>query len=162
MAVIVSACLLGLTTTYAGGSHPLPELLELAAAGRVVPFCPEVAGGLPVPRPPAEIAGGSGEDVLEGRAQVITIEGVDVTRQYLRGAELALETANRCGARVALLKARSPSCGSSQVYDGSHSGRLIPGQGVTSALLRRAGLTVLSEEEFQARADRSTSAITVS
>lgn len=146
--ILVSACLLGLPTTYNGMGHPIPELLRLAAQGRVIPFCPEVAGGLPVPRPPAEILGGDGTDVLEGRARVLTIDRQDVTRMFVRGAEAALALVRRYGIRIAVMKARSPSCGSAGIYDGTHSGRLVPGEGVTVALLRRAGVTVISEDRL--------------
>jgi uncharacterized protein YbbK (DUF523 family) len=145
---LVSACLLGMPSAYDGQGRLVTELLALAARGHVVPVCPEMAGGLPTPRPAAEIVGGSGEDVLEGRARVVTIEGQDVTDAYVQGAEVTLAAARRCGARLAVLKAHSPSCGSSQICDGSHAGRLVPGQGVTTALLRRAGLQVVSEENF--------------
>jgi uncharacterized protein YbbK (DUF523 family) len=123
-------------------------LLFLAARGQVVPICPEVAGGLPIPRLPAEVVGGSGEDVLAGRARVLTASGQDVTEAYIRGAEVALMSARRYGASLAVLKARSPSCGALAIYDGSHTGRVVPGQGVTAALLRQAGIQVLSEETF--------------
>ncbi len=144
---LVSACLLGIPTTYDGRSHPQGELIALATRGRVVPVCPEVAGGLPVPRPPAEIVDGDGDDVLDGRARVVTVEGEDVTGAYLRGAECALAAARRCSITMAILKQRSPSCGVSRIYDGTHSGRLRVGQGVTAALLRRHGMTVWSEED---------------
>ena len=147
---LVSACLLGIPAAYDGRGRPMMELVALAAQGQAVPVCPEVAGGLSIPRPPAEIVGGSGEDVLDGRARVVTADGQDVTAAYLKGAEVALAAARRCGARVAVLKARSPSCGSRQIYDGSHTGCLVPGQGVAAALLRRAGLHVVSEERFEA------------
>ena len=152
--ILVSACLLGLPTTYDGRCHPVAGLVALAAQGLVVPICPEMAGGLSVPRLPAEIVGGDGEGVLDGRARVVAIDGADVTDAYLRGAEVALATARRCGATMAVLKARSPSCGTSCIYDGTHTGRLVPGVGVAAALLRRAGLEVLSEEEWQERGAR--------
>ncbi|MBC7225789.1 MAG: DUF523 domain-containing protein [Thermoflexales bacterium] len=144
--VLVSACLLGLPTSYDGRGHLVAELVRLAALGRVVPVCPEVAGGLPVPRPPAEIVGGSGGDVLDGRARVLTAAGEDVTEAYLRGAEVALALVRRYGIRLAVMKARSPSCSPSGIYDGTHTHRLIPGEGVTAALLRREGVRVVSEE----------------
>lgn len=147
--VLVSACLLGMPTTYDGGHRLAPALVTLAARGLVVPVCPEVAGGLGIPRSSAEIVGGSGDDVLDGCARVLTIDGEDVTEAFLAGAEAAVAVARRCGATVAILKARSPSCGSCWIYDGTHSGRLIRGQGVAAARLRRAGLTVLSEEEYR-------------
>ncbi len=144
--ILVSACLLGLPTAYDGRGHPLAELIRLAAMGRVIPVCPEVAGGLPVPRPPAEIVGGSGGDVLDGRARVLTASGEDVSEAYIRGAEAALALVRRYGIRLAVMKARSPSCGPSGIYDGTHSRRLVPGEGVAVALLRRAGVEVISEE----------------
>ncbi len=144
--ILVSACLLGLPIAYDGGGHAVAELVRLAALGRVVPVCPEVAGGLSVPRPPAEIAGGSGSDVLDGRARVLTPVGEDVTEAFLRGAEAALALVRRYGIRLAVMKARSPSCSPSGIYDGTHSGRLVSGEGVTAALLRREGVRVVSEE----------------
>jgi len=152
--VLVSACLLGLPTAYDGRGHPEADLIRLAALGRVIPVCPEVAGGLLVTRPPAEILGGSGGDVLDGRARVLTAAGDDVTAAFLRGAEVALALVRRYGIRLAVMKARSPSCSPSGIYDGSHCGRLVPGEGVTVALLRRAGVTVVSEEEMAGRKGR--------
>lgn len=133
---------------YDGQGRLVQRLLALAVQGRVVPFCPEVTGGLAIPRPSAEIVGASGEDVLDGRARVVTLAGEDVTEAYLRGAEAALVTAQRYGIAAAILKQRSPSCGSTCIYDGTHSGRLREGQGVTAALLRRHGMAVWSEEDL--------------
>lgn len=150
---LVSACLLGVPCAYDGRGRSgrrgrLAELLALAARGRVVPMCPEVAGGLPIPRPPAEIVGGDGDDVLDGQARVLTIGGgQDVTEAYLRGARCALEAARRHGITVAVLKQRSPSCGSAHIYDGTHSGKLRAGRGVTAALLQRHGVTVRSKSD---------------
>jgi uncharacterized protein YbbK (DUF523 family) len=148
---LVSACLLGVPTAYDGHHRLVPELLTLVAQGRAVPICPEVAGGLPIPRSPAEIVGGGGEDVLDGRAQVMTKDGRDVTAAFVQGARRALEVARRHAVTRAVLKAHSPSCGARRIYEGTHSGRLVAGQGVTTALLRRAGLEVVSDEEFTAR-----------
>jgi len=145
--LLVSACLLGMCTACDGGSRPHPALQAWAAQGCVVPVCPEVAGGLPVPRLPAEIQGGDGADVLDGRARVVTASGEDVTAQYLVGARAALEAARRFGLCRAVLKARSPSCGVGQVYDGTFTHRLRPGDGVMAALLKREGITVHSKEE---------------
>jgi uncharacterized protein YbbK (DUF523 family) len=144
---LVSACLLGICTRYDGGCCPIPRLIQLAARGLAVPVCPEVAGGLPVPRPPAEIVGGDGQAVLDGQARVVTLEGEDVTEAFLSGARQALEAAQRLGIRQAVLKDDSPSCGCGRIYDGTFSGRMVSGQGVTAALLQRNGITVLSEEE---------------
>lgn len=145
--LLVSACLLDICTAYDGGSSPHQALRALAARGRVVPICPEVAGGLPVPRPPAEIRDGEGADVLDGRARVVTAGGQDVTAQYLAGAQTALEIARRLGLRRAVLKSRSPSCGVGRIYDGTFTHRLRPGDGVTAALLKREGIAVRSEGE---------------
>jgi uncharacterized protein YbbK (DUF523 family) len=139
---LVSACLLGCPTAYDGKARPQGELVALAARGQVVPICPEVAGGLPIPRPPAEIVGGDGNDVLDGRARVVTVTGEDVTAAFLRGAECALAVARRYGVTRAILRQRSPSCGSAHVYDGTHSGRLRDGPGVTAAFLRRHDVIV--------------------
>jgi len=127
----VSACLLALNCRY--DKRPLAavgNLLRLAAKGRVIWFCPEEGGGLPTPRPPSKIVGGNGDDVLDGRARVMTSAGVDVTAQFLRGAQGALAKALAAGCRLAYLKSRSPSC------DAAY--------GVTAALLKRAGIAVVS------------------
>jgi len=110
----------------------------------LIPVCPEEAGGLPTPRPPAEIVGGDGEDVLNGKAKVMTVDGRDVTDAYLKGAHHALQVAQAHGATQVILKARSPSCGCSDIYDGTFSGTLTSGDGVTTALLKRHGITVTS------------------
>ncbi len=145
---LVSACLLGIPTAYDGGGRLQAELLPLAARGQLAPICPEAAGGLPTPRPPAEIVGGDGDDVLDGRARVVTIAGEDVTAAYLRGAERALAVAQRYGVAGAILKQHSPSCGSDCIYDGSHTGKLKAGQGVTAALLQRHGIDIWSEDDY--------------
>jgi len=146
---LVSACLVGIPCRYDGGTCPHDKLQALAAQGDVLPICPEVVGGLPTPRPPAEIQGGDGGDVLDGQAQVVNVEGQDVTTEFLAGAQMALRVARRWGIKKAILKARSPSCGVGQIYDGSFSGRLVEGDGVTAALLRREGVMVRSEEEWE-------------
>ena len=151
---LVSACLLGLPTAYDGEGRAVAALLPWTARGQVVPICPEVAGGLPIPRPTAEIVGGSGEDVLDGRARVVTGAGEDVTSAYVRGAERALAAARRHGITTAILKQRSPSCGSECIYDGTHSGRLRAGQGVTAALLRRHGVAVWSDGDLSGILER--------
>lgn len=135
--LLVSACLLGANCKYSGGSNALPPetLAALKARYRLIPVCPEVAGGLPVPREPSERKG----------TRVVSRFGRDVTDEYRRGAETALALARRFGCRKALLKARSPSCGSGQIYDGSFSGRLLSGDGVAAALLREAGLVIFNE-----------------
>lgn len=150
--VLVSACLLGQPVRYDGRASGHPDLLQRwQAEGRVVPLCPEVAGGLPTPRPPAEIPGGQGGEVLDGAAQVLTVNGEDVSAAFLAGAQqaLALALVRRHGIRVAVLKAGSPSCGNRLTYDGTFAGVKVPGQGVTTALLRREGVLVFSELELE-------------
>ena len=147
--VLVSACLLGQPVRYDGRASGHPDLLQRwQAEGRVVPLCPEVAGGLPTPRPAAEIPGGQGGLVLDGQAQVRTANGEDVSAAFMAGAQLALELVRRHGIRVAVLKSGSPSCGSRQTYDGTFTGVKVAGEGVTTALLRREGVQVFSELEL--------------
>ena len=146
--VLVSACLLGANVRYHGG-HALaddPRLRRWADEGRVVSVCPEVAGGLPTPRPPAEIrrpeAGGSAP------VAVVTRNLDNVSAPYLIGARAALELVRQHGIRVAVLKDGSPSCGSGWIHDGSFSGRLVTGEGLTAAVLREAGVQVFSEDRI--------------
>ncbi|MCP9949501.1 DUF523 domain-containing protein [Actinomadura madurae] len=148
--ILVSSCLVGRPVRYDGKAKPVSGGLveRWRAEGRLVPFCPEVSGGLGVPRPPAEIVGGDGGDVLDGTARIRTGTGEDVTEEFLRGARLALDAARRSGARVALLKEGSPSCGGHRIYDGTFTGSPVPGTGVTTALLRRSGVHVFSEDEL--------------
>ncbi|MBU0808656.1 MAG: DUF523 domain-containing protein [Gammaproteobacteria bacterium] len=149
--ILVSRCLLGQRVRYDGGAHGPFSLLERwQAQGRVVPLCPEVAGGLPTPRAPAEIAGGQGAQVLDGRIPVLTVEGDDVSAAFIAGAEQALALVAQHGIHIALLKARSPSCGNRENYDGTFSGTKVAGEGVTAAALRRMGVQVFSEEELPA------------
>jgi len=148
--VLVSACLLGRRVRWDGDGNLVehPVLARWRREGRVVAICPEVEGQLGVPRPPAEIVGGDGEAVLDGRARVVTDEGADVTDAFLRGARAALESARANDVCVAVLKARSPSCGADGIYDGSFSSTLQDGVGVTVALLRRHGIEVFDESEL--------------
>jgi len=147
---LVSACLLGMCTAYNGASHPQLRLIALAARGQVLPLCPEVAGGLSIPRPPAEIVGGDGHTVLDGEARVLTQDGQDVTAAFLDGARTALSVTQSMGITVAVLQPRSPSCGPHRIYDGRFEGCLVPGQGVTAALLSRHGIQVLSPDALHA------------
>lgn len=149
--ILVSRCLLGHRVRYDGGAHGPFDLLGVwQSEGRIVPLCPEVAGGLSTPRPPAEIPGGQGGAVLDGRVAVVTVGGEDVTTAFVAGAEAALELIARHGIRLAVLKARSPSCGNLENYDGSFSGTRVAGEGVTAAALKRAGVAVFNETELVA------------
>ena len=144
---LVSACLLGERCRYDGApaKDDARAKLTLLEGEEVVPVCPEVLGGLPTPRTPAQIVGGEGGDVLDGEARVVDEEGRDVTEAFLTGAARALEIAQRHGATHACLKAKSPTCGHGQIH--APSG-LVPGNGVAAARLERAGLRVLSEDEL--------------
>ena len=137
--VLVSACLLGVACNRMAEGKPVPAVAALAATRRVIPVCPEVAGGLPTPRPAAEL----GED-----GRVRTASGEDVTAFYERGAAHAVAVARAAGVESAVLKARSPSCGCHEIYDGTHRRVLVRGEGVTAAALRRAGIEVISEEDL--------------
>ncbi|MCL6612712.1 MAG: DUF523 domain-containing protein [Peptococcaceae bacterium] len=146
--ILVSACLAGILCKYNGTYNNVPEIIQLVDRGLAIPVCPEVLGGGSVPREPNEIVGGDGYAVLDGKARVMTPSGVDCTGLFVRGAEKVLEIAEKNNVRVAVLKERSPSCGSSLIYDGTFSGRKIRGCGVTAAILRKAGIEVCSEENF--------------
>ena len=147
--ILVSRCLLGHRVRYDGGaSGPFDQLQQWIAEGRVVPLCPEVAGGLPTPRAAAEIPGGQGVEVLDGSARVITTEGDDVSAEFLSGARQALALVQQHDIRIAVLKANSPSCGNLLTYDGTFSGVKVSGEGVTAALLSRHGVRVFNESQL--------------
>jgi uncharacterized protein YbbK (DUF523 family) len=153
--ILVSACLMGRKVRYDGRAKTSSAALLAGwrEEGRLVPFCPEVAGGLPVPRPASEIEGGlGGAAVLAGSARVLTSDGADVTAAFVAGARGALVVARANGIRMAVLKEGSPSCGALSVYDGSFSGRRTPGQGVTTALLESEGIRVFGEDDLEAAA----------
>lgn len=149
-AVLVSACLLGVNCRHDGENNFCESLIKkLVAAGTfLIPVCPEQLGGLSTPRTSFEITGGDGFDVLEGRAQVTTKTGEDFTKEFIKGARETLEIVKRTGAKRAVLKSRSPSCGAGKIYDGSFSGRTNPGFGVAAALLKKNGMLVVTDEEF--------------
>lgn len=135
---IVSACLCGINCKYDGKNNLNEELKERVMQGELLPVCPEVLGGLPIPRVPCEIRDG----------RVFTKNGRDVTEKFYLGAKKTLEIAKAAGAKKAFLKQRSPSCGCGKIYDGSFSGTIIPGDGITAALLKQNGIEVLTEEDL--------------
>jgi uncharacterized protein YbbK (DUF523 family) len=148
--ILVSACLVGQRVRF-DGKDAAPDgdtLGRWSREGRLVTICPEVAGGLGVPRPAAEIQRGTGADVLEARAEVRTREGRDVTEAFLLGARQALALAEQHGIRIAVLKARSPSCGKGRIHDGTFSRSHRDGDGVAAALLAKAGVAVFTDEEL--------------
>ena len=136
--VLVSACLLGVSCRYDGESKPCDDVIKLREKYILIPICPEVDGGLPTPRTPSERVGD----------KVLMRDGKDVTENYRRGAEYAREKAKEYNCTMAILKARSPSCGSGKIYDGSFSGTLIDRDGVCAELLKKNGISVYTEEEI--------------
>jgi uncharacterized protein YbbK (DUF523 family) len=146
--ILVSACLLGISCRYDATHVHNPKVERWLKDHSIVPVCPEQLGGLATPRSPAEIEGAGGTAVLDGEARVYTRNRREVTCEYVSGAQAALRIARLVGARKALLKARSPSCGCRQIYDGTHSGVLKQGQGVTAALLQRNNVEVFTEEDI--------------
>lgn len=137
--VLISACLLGVSCKYSGGDNRMEHLDELMERCRLITVCPEQLGGLATPRWPAEICG----------ERVTAKDGTDVTAQYEKGAREALKLAQMFGCRCAILKARSPSCGSGEVYDGTFSKTLVAGDGRAAGLLKENGITVFSELEAE-------------
>lgn len=148
--LLISACLLGSKVRYDGSDKACDNaaLVDLMARGQVIAVCPEVAGGLGVPRLPAEIQNGDGAAVLVNQAQVLDSAGTDVTNAFISGAQQALQLAQAHNIKVAILKARSPSCGNAQIYDGTFSKTLLNGQGVTAALLQQYGIKVFNETQI--------------
>ena len=138
--LLISACLLGLSCRYDGKSVPAADVTALERYFTLVPVCPEIYGGLPTPRLPAERVG----------ERVLRCDGADVTEEYRRGARAALELCRLLHIRVACLKEKSPSCGHGRIYDGTHSGTLTDGDGVTAELLLQAGVRVCGESGIPA------------
>ena len=139
---LVSACLAGYPCRYDGTPFPVEKIIELVESGDAIPFCPEQLGGLPTPRSQCEIS------VIGGSKKVLTIEGFDCTEHFLKGAEASLELAEKSGIKKAVLKSRSPSCGYSEIYDGTFSGAKKEGNGIAADLLIRNGITIYTELTF--------------
>lgn len=139
MKILVSACLLGENCKYNGKNNYSERVAKYLEGHEVIPVCPEVLGGLTTPRDPSEIVSG----------KVINCKGVNVDRQFRKGAEEALRIAEENNIDLAILQSRSPSCGTGQIYDGTFTGRLIPGQGVFAGLLQQHGYRVLDCEEMK-------------
>lgn len=144
--ILVSSCLAGLEVRY-NGTHCLNQKIrQMLEQKKAITVCPELLGGFSTPREPAEIIDGDGADVLDGKAKVIEKSGRDVTDLYIEGAYITLRKAQELQVTAVVLKEYSPSCGSSMIYNGEFKGNKIPGDGVTSALLKRNGINVVSEE----------------
>ncbi|HNW83689.1 MAG TPA: DUF523 domain-containing protein [bacterium] len=135
--IIISACLAGTPCRWDGIAKPDKRIIEMVKAGKAIPVCPEQLGGLPTPRDPSEIANG----------RVISKKGTDVTAQFDKGAQIVLRLAKLFECKEAILKSRSPSCGSGKIYDGTFSGNLVSGDGITARLLKDNGITVHTEED---------------
>ena len=146
--ILVSECLCGINCKYSGGNNINEKILKLVKEGKAVLVCPEQLGGLSTPRDPSEIKCGTAQDVLDGKAKVLSISGKDVTENYIKGAEEALKIAKLFGFSEAILKANSPSCGCGFVYDGNFNGNLIEGNGVTAQLLLDNGISVKTEKDI--------------
>lgn len=146
--ILISACLAGLNVRYNGTNSLDEKIQKLVLENKAVTVCPELMGGFSTPREPAEIVGGNGQDVLDGNATVVDSSGQDVTDLYLKGAYATLQKALEVGATHVILKEYSPSCGSAKIYNGRFNGTKLAGEGVTTALLRRNNIIVLSEESF--------------
>ncbi|MFH0764280.1 MAG: DUF523 domain-containing protein [Candidatus Omnitrophota bacterium] len=142
--ILVSACLAGIDCTYRGRNKLVPSIKKMVDDGIAIPVCPEVMGGMGIPRENSEIVGGGGMDVLMKRARVITISGKDVTKIYIKGAKAVLAIAGIFGVRKAILKSKSPACGAGRIYDGSFTKKLKNGSGVTASLLCQKGVKVYS------------------
>jgi len=150
MKTLISPCLLGIRTRWDEGCEEIEELINLVKSGQAVFLCPEQLGGLTTPRVPAEIeTGKTAKDVLNGDARVLAKTGNDVTDQFVAGAQRILEFCQRFGVEAAILKSGSPSCGSIQTYDGSFTGTLIAGRGITAELLEKYGIKVYNEVNFR-------------
>ena len=132
--VLVSACLLGVDCKYNGGNNYDEEIFKKLEKYELIPVCPEIFGGLSTPRKPSEIVGD----------KVINNEGLDVTNSFKRGAEETLELAKKLGVKKAILKAKSPSCGNGKIYDGTFTGTIIDGDGITTKLLKENGIEVIT------------------
>ncbi len=145
---LVSACLLGIKCRFDGKSKPDNKIIKLLKKEIFIPICPEQLGGLETPRAPQEIQGCSGEKVLDGKCKVLNKNGEDVTKQFVLGAKETLRIARLLNIKEAILKQKSPSCGCGQTYDGTFSNKFIKGNGVTTALLKRNNIKVISEEDL--------------
>lgn len=142
---LISACLLGVRCNWRGDEgYRNARAVELAKFETLIPVCPEQLGGLTKPKSPQEIQGGTGEDVLNGNCRVLNKNGEDVTEEFIKGAEEALKIASMLDIKEFIAKSKSPSCGCGHIYDGTFSGSLIDGGGITCVILKRNGLKITS------------------
>ena len=146
--ILVSACLCGVNSKYNGGNNENNKVLEFLKEKDFLLVCPEQLGGLTTPRTQCEIANGSGEQVLTGKAKVLNVNGLDCTNEFIKGAQETLKIALKFHSDTAILKSNSPSCGYGRIYDGSFLGKLADGNGVTSELLMQNGIKILTEKDI--------------
>ncbi|MEA3489333.1 MAG: DUF523 domain-containing protein [Candidatus Omnitrophota bacterium] len=146
--ILVSSCLIGKKCAYDGRARTIDSVREQCRAAGFVDVCPEIEGGLGCPREAHEIVGGSGEDVLDGKARVLTRDMKDHTKNFIRGAEIVLERANDNRIELAVFKSKSPSCGKGKICAGRFDGMLREGNGVTTALLLKRGIQVFTEKDM--------------
>ncbi|MCE5300487.1 MAG: DUF523 domain-containing protein [Spirochaetia bacterium] len=144
--ILVSACLAGVKCRYDGEHRLVENIRQLTTTGRAMPLCPEVLGGRPIPREPVEITGGTGVDVLDGRAKVVDKNGGDHTQEILDGVTEFIKAVKRMNVTAVIMKTKSPACGAGRVYDGTFTGLLIDGDGVLTAALKREGIKIYTEE----------------
>ena len=145
---LISACLCGVNCKYNGLNNLNDKCLELLRKGEALLVCPEQLGGLNTPRIPSEILGNA-KDIIElNKGKVINKEGKDVTKEFLKGGKEALKIAKEANIKKAILKESSPSCGSNFVYDGSFTGNKIKGKGITTYLLEKEGIEIISEKDL--------------
>ena len=148
--ILTSGCLLGLKVRYHGGDAfcDNPIIKKWHQEGRLVAVCPEVSAGLSAPRESSEIVGGTGIDVLRKSAKVLSHAGFDKTGAFIKGANHALSIALKHNIKIAILKKNSPSCGNTTIYDGTFSGKIAAGSGVTAALLAENGIRVFNDDQL--------------
>jgi len=145
---LISACLLGIKCRWNGKDNKFTKALDLLEHEIMLPVCPEQLGGLPTPRACQEIQGGTGLDVLEKKAKVMNENGDEVTEQFIKGAEQTLKIAQLFGVKEFIGKSLSPSCSCSKIFDGTFSGRLLKGNGITSELLMQNGIKIRDVDDF--------------
>ena len=149
--IIVSACLLGQNCKYSGGNNKSENVIKYLEDKEYILVCPEQLGGLSTPRNPSEIityGNKDGNDVLSGCTKVLSNKGIDVTKNFIQGAEETLKIAKEHNAKTAILKAGSPSCGYKKIYDGTFLGNKIQGMGVTAAILNKENIALLDEDDI--------------
>lgn len=139
--IAVSACLAGVECRYNGKAFPVEEVMELYRQGKALPVCPEMLAGFSAPRHPGEIRNG----------RVFSSSGDDETEGYMRGAKIALAVVLAAGCTKAVLKSKSPTCGSGRIYDGTFTGRMTDGDGVFASLLKQNGITVITEDDIKGK-----------